>query len=280
MATPIITLTTDFGTRDGYAGTVKGVILGICRAARIVDITHEVPPQDIAHAAFVLGTVVPYFPQDAIHLAVVDPGVGTARRGLVLATPLGTFVAPDNGLLTYVVDKLAGEQPERRQEKPFAPLMSPAPPGCRAYVLDRPEFWLPSVSTTFHARDVFGPVAAHLADGVAPEPLGSPTNELVCLALPRPKRRGRVIEGEVIYVDAFGNLVTSIPAAWLGGRAATVELCGQTIRGLSGTYGAGDGLVALIGSHDYLEIAWRDSNAAARLGAMRGTPLRVTFALK
>lgn len=275
---PIITLTTDFGTRDGYVGAVKGVILAICRNTQIVDITHEVPPQDVAEGAFVLAAAAPYFPRDAIHLAVVDPGVGTARRGLVLATPVGTFVAPDNGLLTYLVERLARQQPGRSRAKPMMPVIMSVPPGCRAFVLDRPEFWRQPVSATFHGRDVFGPVAAHLAAGVAPELLGSQIGEVLCLALPKPRRRGRVIEGEVVHADAFGNLVSNIPASWLSTRVASAELGGHRVEGLSETYGAREGLVAAVGSHGYLEMAWRDGNAAARLGAKRGTPVRVTLA--
>ncbi|MBM3944619.1 MAG: SAM-dependent chlorinase/fluorinase [SAR202 cluster bacterium] len=261
----LITLTTDFGTRDGYVAAVKGVILGIFPDADIVDISHDIPPQDVAHASFVLDSAARYFPKHSIHVAVVDPGVGTDRKPLLLATPAGSFIGPDNGIFTHVLNRL-------RIENGGAGAL---PGGCAAYVLDREEYRLHPVSSTFHGRDVFGPAAAHLANGVAPERLGSRADSITRLALAEPFRRGRHIEGHIVYVDTFGNLVSDIPQAMLRGGVVSVGIADRTNSGLSETYGTGSGLVALAGSHGYLEIAWRDGNAAERLGLGVGATIIV-----
>jgi len=254
----IVTLCTDFGTADGYVASMKGVILSIAPEARLVDITHQVPRHSVTQAAFVLGSAFSWFPPGTVHLAVVDPGVGGERRGVAVCFRSHYFVAPDNGLLSRV---LAGEDP------------------FDAVVLTQSAYWLPEVSHTFHGRDIFAPVAAHLANGVPLSSLGEPVADLVRLELPVPRRReDGAIVAQVIHVDSFGNLVTNIPAGMLperGRRRITVG--GITVPGLSTTYSsvdAGDAL-ALVGSHENLEIAVREGSAANVLGVGVGAQVLV-----
>ena len=281
MDSPIVTLTTDFGWRDSYVGSMKGAVLSINRSAHLVDLTHDVPPHDIAHAAFVIAGASATFPPDTVHVCVVDPGVGTERSPILLVTPSGRFVAPDNGVLTLVM----AEHCDRDGVAPSfdsgaASVMQAVPggvpAGLAAYTLDRPRYWRHSVSDTFHGRDVFGPVAAHLTLGVGPEKLGSPLDELVWLNYPQPKRNGTATKGSVVYIDGFGNLVTNIPASALARGAVVVDVEGARIAGLSHSYAGNTGLVAIIGSHGYLEIAERNGSAAARLETGVGSAVRVT----
>ncbi len=269
---PIVTLTTDFGSRDHYVGAVKGVILGICRDAAIVDISHEVPAQDVTHGSFIIGEAHRTFPPDAVHLCVVDPGVGTDRRAVALITPRGRFVAPDNGILTRVLG-------------PLPPGCFPAgsgwlavPEDCSAYVLEEPGLWRHPVSATFHGRDVFGPVAAHLARGLDPSELGPSTDRLAALPEPAPRISGASIEGRVVHVDSFGNLVTNIPGEAVEGRGAVVEIAGIRAAGPVRTFADGEGLIALVGSFGYLEVALSGGSAAARLGVGTAEPVNVTLA--
>jgi S-adenosylmethionine hydrolase len=287
VTSPIITLTTDFGSRDGYAAAMKGVILGIHPGATIVDVTHDVPPQDVAHAAFVLGTTCPYFPPDAVHVAVVDPGVGTKRNLLLLVTPHGSYVAPDNGVVAYILmaqGALAKPTTEpMAAEAMLAPVRIDVPSGCDAYLLNRSEYWLGPVSDTFHGRDIFAPVAAHLASGVPAKELGEPMDSVVCLSIPQPLAMGDVIEGHVIHVDRFGNLVSNIRLEDSAKVGITVEIDGATIHGLSSSYAAGEepalslpkGLLAIVGSSGYLEVAARNASAAQQLGSVVGSRVRV-----
>ncbi len=273
---PLITLTTDFGPQDGWPAAMKGVILGINPGAVVVDISHEAPPQDIAHAAFVLWTVYRYFPPDTVHVAVVDPGVGTSRRALLLVTPHGRFVAPDNGLLTYVLSD-AGAGAVAGQGADFLrPVQVNVPPGCQAYALTQPAYWRQPVSTTFHGRDIFAPVAAHLSTGVPPADLGQPVDWVVALNVPAPEVRLGETVGRIIHVDRFGNLVTSIRPEHLPGRRIQAQVEGHRATGLALSYAEGDGLLALIGSHGCLEIAARNGSAAARTGARPGSEVRVS----
>jgi S-adenosylmethionine hydrolase len=257
---PIVTLTTDFGLADSYVGIIKGVILRICPNAHLVDLSHLVPPQDIATGALLLRQAAPYFPNDTIHLAVVDPGVGGNRLPVAVSTSSGTFVAPDNGLLTAVlpVD------------------MS----GVRAVHLNRPQFWMPTLHPTFHGRDIFAPVAAYLAAGATLLSVGEsiPSEDLVRLPWPAPIRTGHQIVGEVIHADHFGNLITNIDGALLAVHGGTrISLAGVDVGALVRTYsdrGPGEP-AAYIGSSGLLEIAVVECNAAQVLGAGRGTPVVV-----
>jgi S-adenosylmethionine hydrolase len=253
----VVTLTTDFGLRDPYVAEMKGVMLGLYPDLRLVDITHDVESHDVVGAALALEAAVPYFPSGTVHLAVIDPGVGTARRGLVVATDAATFVAPDNGLLTPVF----------------------ARSGWRAFELAAPDLRLAHVSRTFHGRDVFAPAAAHLARGVRPEHFGPAIDDPVLVPWPEVHALGGAVAGAVVHVDRFGNLITSIAAAAvesLGGDAS-IHIAGRRLP-LVGTYadlprGAAG---ALIGSSNRLEVAVREGSAAAVLKARRGTPVAVS----
>ena len=268
---PIITLTTDFGLADGYVGTMKGVILSIAPEASIVDISHDIEPQNVRQAAYVLSTAAPYFPPGTIHVVVVDPGVGSARRPIAVRTERAYFVGPDNGVFSYA---LAGEQ-EARSKRQEAGAKGPT-----VLHLNRREFWLPTISQTFHGRDIFSPVAAHLAAGVPFDALGTPITDPVTFPLPRPERLpDGSIRGEVLHADRFGNLITDIPMSWLTGNKTWVfEIAGQRIEGLSVTYAAArrGALVALPGSEGLLEIAVREGSATGRLGIGPGAPVIAT----
>ncbi|MBC8248163.1 MAG: SAM-dependent chlorinase/fluorinase [Anaerolineales bacterium] len=260
----IITLTTDFGLADGYVGTMKGVILGIAPTAIVVDISHDIlppSPQDwgargVREAAYTLYAAYPYFPQGTIHVVVVDPGVGSERRAIALRTPQATFVAPDNGVLSYVV---AGEKVEEIVD------------------LTNPRYHLSPVSRTFHGRDIFAPAAAHLARGIPLAELGQPLAEIIVFPLPRPQARpDGAIVGQVIHVDRFGNLITSIMSKDLADhfllREGIIEVKGQSIRGIANNYAEGTPgeLLALIGSSDHLEIAMSSGSASQILEAKVG----------
>jgi len=257
----LVTLTTDFGLRDAYVAEMKGVMLGIAEAARrplaLVDVTHEVEPHDITEGALALEAAAPYFPPGTVHLAVVDPGVGTARRGLALAAGGHVFVGPDNGLFTAFLE--AGEW--------------------RAFELAEADYRLPFVSRTFHGRDVFAPAAAHVATGVDPARLGPPLSDPVRLAWPEVHAVAGAVAGAVVHADRFGNLITSIHARTLApvNGDLVIRVGGREVP-LVGTYG--DLLVgrpgALIGSSGRLEIAVREGSAATLLRARRGTAVVVS----
>ena len=277
MSNPLLVFTTDFGLSDSYAGVMKGVALGINAGLRFIDLTHQVSPQDIAQGAFALGVSYRYFPADAIHVAVVDPGVGTVRRPIVLQTPHGAFVAPDNGLLSRVLDDFLPNHP------PVSGAVA-LPPTVRAFHLTNPDYWLHPVSSTFHGRDIFTPVAAHLSLGVSPESMGEPTGELQYLPIPQPRVDSEAIRGEIIYCDVYGNLISSIPLRLVENRSIDeVRIRGRTISQLSRTFNdpsASAGLIALVGSHGYLEVAVPNGSAAATLSAGPGEPITVTVASK
>ncbi len=278
MSGPLLVFTTDFGLTDSYAGVMKGVALGVNPELRLIDLTHRIAPQNVLQGAFVLGVSYRYFPANAIHVAVVDPGVGTSRRPILLQTPHGSFVAPDNGLLSRVLSEYLPDPPAR-------PGTAEVPSALRAFHLTNPDYWLRPVSSTFHGRDVFTPAAAHLSLGVAPESLGEPTAELAWQPQPQPRVAPEGIRGEIIYCDGYGNLISNIPAALLEGRELDeVHIRGRAIGRLSAAFLDGsDGpsppeLVALFGSHGYLEVAVPNGSAAAALSAGPGEPVTVAFA--
>ena len=285
---PPIVLTTDFGLSDAFVGVMKGVILNINPHATIVDLTHEIGPQDLRQGAFVLGVNHSYFPRGAIHVAVVDPGVGTNRRAIVLETPDAKFVAPDNGLLSEVVKVYLERTVPIERYSPTVPL----PPTLKAYELANTRYRLTPVSNTFHGRDIFSPAAAYLSLEVPTEDMGPSVSDIVYLPLPKPLVSMGRVWGEVIYVDRFGNLITNIPEADVliaGGNAHTpmVSISRHTISGLSQTFhddnaqvpAQPDGLplVALFGSNGYLEVAVRDGNAARALGLSVGAPVSLSI---
>lgn len=266
MDRPIITFTTDFGTSDGFVGAMKGVVLGICPGARIVDITHDIHPQDIMEAALILDGAVPFFPPGTIHVVVVDPGVGSDRRAVALACPDFCLVGPDNGVFSPLWERARECHTEA---------------DCRAVELTEGRYHLDEISTTFHGRDIFSPVAAHLGTGVGLDALGPPVDDLVSLALPRPVVDGRVISGEVIHVDRFGNCITNIPQGLLrdlsGQGNLSAEIGVEQLGPVRGTYSdvAEMQALALVGSFGRLEAALRNGSLARTRGYVRGTRVRV-----
>ena len=260
---PLITLLTDFGSRDSYAGVLKGVIAGICPEAAVVDLTHEVPPQDIRAGAFHLLVACPYFPAGSVHLAVVDPGVGTDRRLIAVEAGGHFFMGPDNGLLRWIVERLAGDS-------------------WQAVQLTAPRYWLApasEVSHTFHGRDIMAPVAAHLAAGVGLEQLGSPVGALAGTSLPRPTRDGDWLRGEILHVDHFGNAITNIRREHVAapGGVLRVDIGPHSLCGAVESYagvGVGEPLV-IWGSAGFLEVAVREGSAAASLSIGRGDAVLV-----
>ncbi len=267
----IVTLTTDFGTRDTYAGAMKGVVLGINPQAALVDLSHHVSPQGIPEGAFLLKSGYASFPEGTVHVVVVDPGVGTDRRAVALEARGHVFVAPDNGVLSYIVEEALGPNPGSFPR----PTSRSLGPGVRAVALTRAQFWRHPVSSTFHGRDIFAPVAAHLSLGRPLADVGEPISDVLAFPFPQPERdvRGRW-EGQVVYVDGFGNLTTSFREEDLPAGRVAVEISGRRIEGLSRSYASGGPFLALIGSAGYLEIAASMGNAAQDLGV--GVGARVT----
>lgn len=245
---PLLTLLTDFGAGSGYPAQMKGVVLCALPAATIVDVSHEVPRHDVLAGALLLEACAPRFPAPAVHVAVVDPGVGTARRPMCLVDAAGRrFVGPDNGL--------------------FTPFLA----GGRAYLVADPKVLAGPVSATFHGRDVFAPAAAWLAGGGAPEEIGPAIADPVELEWPLAERRGSEVRGRMLVADSFGNVLTSVRERDLRGEVAEVEAAGRPARFVA-TYGDGrpGELLALLGSSGRLEISVREGNAAQSLGFRRG----------
>jgi S-adenosylmethionine hydrolase len=251
----IITLTTDFGLHDPYVGLMKGVILSIAPQACIVDLTHDIPPQDVVAGGTVLATAVGMFPPDTIHVAVIDPGVGGNRKAIALRTSCGIWVGPDNGLFTEVLNHA---------------------PASLAVELSNPAFFRTRVSNTFHGRDIFAPVAAHLANGVPLERIGRPLDGVLMLPLSEPVDRGVELEIHVRRIDHFGNVITDLSRSrferWCHNPPGTAPLSLQVgsvrIKGISRTYADVDegDLAMYFGSTDHLEIAVRNGSAQQRLG--------------
>ncbi len=261
MARPIVALLTDFGTRDHYVGAMKGVVLGLCPEAALVDISHDVPAHDVLTAGLELAAAYRYFPAGTVFLAVVDPGVGSARRGLAAEAGEHRFVAPDNGVLTAVFQD--------------------APPK-RVVELTERRYARPTVSRTFEGRDRFAPAAAWLAKGIQLTALGRPLGGYLTVDIPLPQTEDGRIAGEVLRIDKFGNLVTNIDRkAFEGlcrGGAIQIEAGGQSIGRVVETYadiGPGE-VCALIGSTDHLEIAANSTSAAGGLSLDRGAQVVVS----
>ena len=256
-----ISLLTDFGLKDGYVGVMKGVIWGIAPQAQIADITHLIRPQNVLEGALVLGRAAPYFPAGTIHVAVVDPGVGTLRRPIAARLGEQIFVGPDNGLCTVVVD-------QARQAG------SPA----QFIHLDQPYYWLPEISHVFHGRDIFSPVAAHLLNGVPLEALGTPIEDPLLLDLPKPERTAQGWCGQVLLVDAFGSLSTNLSAQHIADvKTCVVRIARREIQGLVKTFGErqpGE-LVAMLDSSGMLSICTVNGSAESQLGAQMGDPVEI-----
>ena len=258
---PTITLTTDFGLKNGFDGTLKGVVWGICPEARIADISHMISPQNVLEGAFALWRAYSFFPDGTVHLAVVDPGVGTKRRPMAARLGKHYFVGPDNGLFTPMYEDA---------EKNGWPLES--------VHLTNEKYFLPTVSRTFHGRDIFAPVAAHLAKGVPLAEFGPAITDPVRLDLPKPEKTATGWWVHITIIDIFGNLTTDLPAAALTERKRiTFHLRGREIRGMVDSYGhnqPGD-LVALVDSEDFVEIAIVNGSAAQVTGAQVGDMVEV-----
>lgn len=255
----LVTLLTDFGTRDHFVGVMKGVIAGIAPRARVVDISHEAPPYGLRAARFLLGQSWPWFPKGTVHLVVIDPGVGTERRGLVVEAGGHLFVGPDNGVLS---------EPLRQK-------------GARARVISEAKFSMKNISHTFHGRDVFAPVSARLAAGEAAAKFGPLVKDALAVTGDKPIRTGkRYWQGEVAYVDRFGNLITNLPAeefpeirtrgfALRAGFAALTELMPNYAAGFPGEP------VLVVGSSGCLEVAVNQGDAAKLLGLGLGSPVEL-----
>jgi S-adenosylmethionine hydrolase len=256
----IITLITDFGLKDGNVGVMKGVILGIAPQTQIVDLSHLISPQDILEAGLILKRSAPYFPTGTIHVVVVDPGVGTQRRPLAARLGQHFYIGPDNGSITMLVEYTRAQNWVTE-----------------FFHLDRPETWLPQVSHVFHGRDIFAPVAAHLANGVELGELGKPVLDPVLLHLPQPMPTSTGWVGEVIHIDHFGNISTNIRDEHLTTADVRVRIGKVVLNGLLRTFGDGNPgeLVALFGSTGNLIVAEINGNAAKRLQIRVGTAVTV-----
>jgi S-adenosylmethionine hydrolase len=250
-----VTLLTDFGTRDGYVAAMRGVIAQISPEAVVEDASHEVPPGDVLFAAWTLARYWNLYPTGTVHVVVVDPGVGSSRRGVIVQADERYLIAPDNGVLTRALS-------DAQQQ--------------RAFEISNASLLRQPISTTFHGRDVFAPVAAHLANGTAVSAFGPSIDSLVTIEMPEPRRAGGVIHGVVVMSDHFGNLVTNIPGDWIS-RNACVEVGGVAVGALRSTYAdaAPGETLALIGSLELLEISVRDGSAEETLRIGRGSAIRV-----
>lgn len=255
MADPIITLTTDFGTSDHLVGAMKGVILNINPAARIVDINHNVTPFDILDGALSLANAYRYFPSRTIHVVIVDPGVGTERRPILVSGEKQFFVAPDNGVLSMIYER----EP------------------CAVRHITAQHYFLNPVSPTFHGRDIFAPTAAWLSKTLQTEAFGEPITDFVRFTMPKPKPNGQGIKGVVLRADAFGNLMTNLteqdlPSGALEGGPIKLAVNGKPVARMARTFAGGNPneLIAVLGSAGFVEVVVNRGNAARALGANRG----------
>jgi S-adenosyl-L-methionine hydrolase (adenosine-forming) len=257
---PVIALLSDFGTRDHYAGTMKGVMLSICPDVTLIDITHDVPVHDVLDGALQLAAACRYFPPHTIFLAVVDPGVGSARRGIAAESGDYRFVAPDNGVLTLALREFAPKRVVELTERRYA---------------------RPTVSRTFEGRDRFAPAAAWLAKGIQLTALGRPIPDYQRLDIPAPEVTDEAVRGVVLRVDRFGNVVTNIDRrtfeAAIRGRAVRILINGHQVDQIVATYAEipPRGVCGLFGSTDHLELAANAASAAEQLGVARGAIVEV-----
>ncbi len=261
MKNSIITLLTDFGTKDPYVASMKGVILNINPRCIVIDITHQVNPHDIQEGAFILANTYSYFPEGTIHLSVVDPGVGGTRKPILLVTQNYLFVGPDNGLFTLIAQREKVRQVVALTEK---------------------KYFLPKVSKTFHGRDLFAPVAAHLSLGIKPDAFGHKIDSVKELGLQKAIVRAGKLSGEILHIDTFGNLVSNIDEETLfrftKKRPFVIRAGRKTIRGLKKGYWEGKKgkPIALLGSGGFLEVSVREGNAQKMLKVKRGDPIQIS----
>lgn len=253
----LLTLLTDFGLEDYYVAAVKGTVLRLAPGTQTVDVSHQVPAGDIQHGAFVLAAAVPWFPEGTVHLAVVDPGVGSSRRILAARTGSSFLVLPDNGLLTFLW--LRGAVRSVRS-------------------VEKTDLFLPGPGQTFHGRDRFAPVAAWLLRSESMDALGPEIGDPVRLPLEAPRREPGCLAGQVVHVDRYGNLITDIPADWLPGGPVQIEIAGRRIVHRASHYaGIPPGEAAVIpGSLGTIELSLRGDDLARKWSVERGAPVRVT----
>jgi hypothetical protein len=267
---PIITLTSDFGIADPYVAAVKGTILNINPNATIVDLSHDITPYRVEQAAFTVSCALPYFPRGSIHVVVVDPEVGTHRRALALLTADGVFIGPDNGILSPALSDAEREGAFDR------PSLVPLPAGKRAFLLANPRFQLSPPSATFHARDIFGPAAAYISVGAEPSDLGPRVQRIAALPPFRAvsAEDGNLV-GQILHIDRFGNAITTIRGEQLSSPNVRTEISGRKIQGLCRTYADRRGVLALIGSSGFLEVAVNGGSAATTLSLKIGDVVSV-----
>jgi len=260
MRDPIITLLTDFGTKDHYVASMKGVILSINPKCLLIDMTHQVSPQDIREGAFLLAHAFSYFPRKTIHLAIVDPEVGGERKPILIKTKNYFFVGPDNGLFTWVAERDGVD---------------------RVIHLTNPKYFLSSVSSTFHGRDLFAPVAAHLSLGIRPESFGRKMDRWTTFDLKQPEERGKRLLGEVLFIDHFGNLISNVDRKrffdFVQNGPFVIQVGKRRISKIRRGYWEGQKgeVLALFGSVGLLEIAVREGNAQKRLKVGRGDSILI-----
>lgn len=263
----VVSLMTDFGIKDGNVGVMKGVIWNIAPNAQISDLSHMISPQDIREASLILARSAPYFPANSVHVVVVDPGVGTARRPMAARLGSQYYVGPDNGTITLLLDRAEKEGWD-----------------CEFIHLDKPQFWLENISHVFHGRDIFAPVAGHLASGVPLADLGTRFMDPVRITLPQPEQTGRGWRGEIIHIDHFGNVASNIRIEQLSEALkymdnVTITLAGEAIHGMVNTFGQrhpGD-LIALLGSTGNLIVSVVNGSAAARLNIKVGDEIKIEW---
>lgn len=255
----IITLTTDFGLVDPFVGVMKGVILGIASDAHLVDLTHEIPSYDVLDAAFILGSAVWHFPPGSVHLAVVDPGVGSRRRAIAVRAGGHYFVGPDNGIFSVILERQTAEEP------------------CVVHQITNESLFRKPVSPTFHGRDVFAPVAAHIARGLPMESVGPRVLDFLIRDIPRPRPSGENrYRCRIIRVDKFGNLITNLRRTNLG-RNFSVRIGGAEVVRLCASYADGQPgeVFAVVGSSGFIEISLNQDSAHGRLGVGSGAEFEV-----
>ncbi|MBI2858415.1 MAG: SAM-dependent chlorinase/fluorinase [Chloroflexi bacterium] len=273
----IITFTTDFGSQDAYVASMKGAVLTINPQATLVDISHEVSPQNIPQAAYVVDAAFHYFPAGAVHLVVVDPGVGTERQSIAVKTAGHYFVGPDNGVLTYALKRALEEAHFVTRGVTLATASQiDLGDAVEAVSLSNRRYWRTPISPTFHGRDIFAPVAAHLSLGVELKELGEQIKSVRSFPVAgyQSLADGTLL-GRIIHIDRFGNLITDIRDKEVARGEVMVQIGKTTINGLSRTYADKDGLLALIGSNNYLEIAVRCGSAKSHLNSQIGDEVRV-----
>lgn len=259
----LITIMTDFGLKDGNVGVMKGVISGIAPSANVVDLTHQVSPQNVSEANYILTRSIPYFPPNTIHIFVVDPGVGTERRPMAAMIGDQYFIGPDNGAITGLINSARSTGVQ-----------------CRFFKLDQPQYWLPVVSHVFHGRDIFSPAAAHLAVGVPVEILGTEFFDPVLITLPQPIINDGRIDGEIIYIDNFGSLVSNIVQADLkklnlSPSDVIVDINGRSIHGMVNTFGerAPGSLVSLFSSTGVVIVSTVNGSARDEINGAVGNKI-------